>query len=81
MNAAVECGNIEISTPWLLGKCCRWSAQDLARGCFNQISPFWLLLRGSSLQILQSSSKLNTTSYASPPSAVLFLIACLHVGL
>lgn len=39
VSTTVECGNIEISTPLLLGKCCRWLAQCLAHECFNQISP------------------------------------------
>lgn len=39
VSTTVECGNIEISTPLLLGKCCRWLAQCLAHECFNQIPP------------------------------------------
>lgn len=75
MNTTVECGNMEMSTPLLPGKCCHWSARYLARGCFNQMSPFLVLLRDSGLQNVQSSVGLNTTSYVSLPSSVLFLIA------
>lgn len=75
VNTPVECGDREMSPPLLPGKCCRWSARYLARGCFNQISPFLVSRRDSGLQYLQSSVGLNTTSYVSLPLLVLFLIA------
>lgn len=75
VNANVERGNTDISTPLLLGECGRGLAPYLAHGCYNQIFPFWLLLRDCSLQMLQSSLGLNSTSYVSPPWSVLFLRA------
>ena len=74
VNANVERGNTDISTPLLLGECGHGLAPYLAHGCFNQIFPFRLLLRDYSLQMLQSSLGLNSTSYVSPNG-------CLRVGL
>lgn len=75
VNTTAEGGNRDISTPLLLGKCCVGWTNIWLVGVLTRFLPFSLLLRDSSLPILQSRLGLNTVSCGSPPPSGLCLIA------